>query len=55
MKKDRVEYKVIDKPVGRQFFEVVMSESPDYQVGDTFSDDDMSMGSSRCAFVEVKE
>lgn len=36
---------------GRGFFQVVQSQSPFWKVGETFSDDDMSMGSQQVRFI----
>lgn len=37
--------------IGREFFKVVASEDSGWPVGETFSDDDMSMGSVSVRFV----
>jgi hypothetical protein len=52
-----VMYKEIspDMTQGREFFQVVQSQSPFWKVGDTFSDDDMSMGSRQVRFVSVEQ
>lgn len=36
---------------GRHFYQVVQSQSPFWKVGETFSDDDMSMGSRQVRFI----
>lgn len=53
----KVLYKEISPDIvkGREFFKVVKSESPFWKVGETFSDDDMSMGSRQVRFVSVKQ
>ena len=38
---------------GREFFEIVRSDSPFWPEGDTFSDDDMSMGRAQVEFIEI--
>jgi len=48
-----VYYKEVDRPVGRDFFVIVKSESPHFEPGETFSDDDMSMASSQVTFKEL--
>jgi hypothetical protein len=48
-----VMYKEIspDMMQGRDFYQVVQSQSPFWKVGKTFSDDDMSMGSRQVRFI----
>lgn len=48
-----VEYKEVspDMVKGRGFYQVVQSQSPFWKVGETFSDDDMSMGSQQVRFI----
>jgi len=43
-----------DQVFGRHFFKVVASQDPEWKVGDTFSDDDMSMGSFSVDFTKAK-
>jgi len=54
--KPRVFFKEIPQAevIGREFFQVVETESDHWEVGDTFSDDDMSMGSSEVFFRDVR-
>lgn len=58
MKKEKplVLYKELpsDQVLGRDFFQVVESRSEYWKAGDTFSDDDMSMGSTQVKFESVR-
>ena len=47
-----VMYRLVERTTGRDFFVVVASESPLWIVGDTFTDDDMSMASRQVQFKE---
>lgn len=49
--KPTVYYVEVTDPTGRDFFQVVKTETLLRPVGETFSDDDMSMGSFEVEFV----